>query len=423
MGNYRRHIPILVFSISLFCLSASIFASESTTPEPRIRWPKGAITLYVSSSFYTGGSAFKTDSDVIGALERSLKKWEDAADIRFDLLRSEQVAVSPSGAAGDGVSLITVAPVAENILVFTKDLARASAMTRLFFDRQGRITEADIVLNPAYQFSTDRTFGTYDLETIFTHEIGHLLGLDHSRIGSAIMVDGIPKNQLFEANNHPRSLSTQDIAGIRGLYGAGLSDPECCGMIQGRPSWGGQKPPDELLAWAQDKATGAIVQASGASKGGTFELGGLASGKYDVLIQAMNESGSGAVSLGNVAIELGDNKFVTKTVKLVPAAARLEAIGTDGQLSRRAVRMEAGRSYRLLVGGGGLDQKGLIFGATSPLISVKAGSQPIQSFEGGLPVVFLEVDVDSSVTRGEYSLFVEGPSGQRRYFVGALSVN
>jgi hypothetical protein len=127
--------------------------------------------------------------------------------------------------------------------------------------------------------------------------------------------------------------------------------------------------------------------------------------------------------MGNMAIDLGDNKFLTKAVRFLAAGPRIEAIGTDGQLTRRAVRMEPGRSYHILLGGTGLDQKGLVFGSTSPLITLKPGSRTIQEFEGGLPVVGLEVDLDSLVSRGEYSLFVESPSGQRRYFVGAISVN
>jgi hypothetical protein len=121
------------------------------------------------------------------------------------------------------VSLITVAPVAENVLVFTKDLARASAMTRVFYDRQGRITEADIVLNPAFQFSTDRTFGTYDLETVFTHEIGHLLGLSHTRTGSSIMVDGIQGTSYSKQSNPSK-----------GPFGTGYCEHSC--IVWGRAS-------------------------------------------------------------------------------------------------------------------------------------------------------------------------------------------
>ncbi|KAH7532564.1 metalloendoproteinase 2-MMP [Ziziphus jujuba] len=54
--------------------------------------------------------------------------------------------------------------------------------------------------------------GTYDLETVALHEIGHLLGLDHSSVPNAIMFPVIPAGQT-------KGLHNDDIQGIRYLYG------------------------------------------------------------------------------------------------------------------------------------------------------------------------------------------------------------
>ena len=414
---------ICVLTAGIFILPSSLRASESEMTGSKLRWPKGPISIYVSSSLSQPNSGIPFSNDVVGALQRSLARWEDVADVEFRLLRSENLSVSPKGTVGDGISLITIAPVAENVLLFSNGRSRASALTRVFYDHQGRITEGDIVLNPAFQFSTDGTFGTYDLEAVFTHEIGHLLGLGHSNIGSSIMFDGVPLNSFVEPVYRAALLSSQDLASVRALYGPGISEPDCCGTLMGRFPFPSQKSARNVLVWAQDRRTGAVVHAVEVSKNGSFELNGLAFGTYEIFAQA-DETGSplGAISLGRASLDLGGNKVADKPGSLELVQFRIEAVGVENQLSKRAVRLERGRNYRVLVGGRGLDAKGLSFGTTSRLIAVNQGSQPIQDFEGGVPAVTLELTVDNSISAGEYSLFVEY-GGVRRYFVGALSVN
>jgi len=423
MRDFFRGALFCVLVAGISILPISLRASVTEMTGSKLRWGKGPISIEISSSFSPPTSGIPAGSDVLGALQRSMAKWEDIADIEFKLSQSDDVSVSPSGVAGDGVSLITIAPVAENVLLFTKDRAKASAITRVFFDGQGRITEGDIVLNPAFQFSTDNTFGTYDLEAVFTHEIGHLLGLGHSNIGSSVMFDGVPLNNFYEAGKHLKALSDHDVASIRALYGAGISDPDCCGVLQGQFQASGSKLKDVLI-WAQDRKTGAVTHAGTAAKNSSFELNGMTLGSYDILAQANDGTGAalGTVWLGSGVIDFGTNNLSAKPSSFVAAGFRIEAIGIENQLSRRAVNVERGHSYRLLVGGKGLDIKGLSFGTTSPLIVLKPGPQAVQDFEGGLTGVALDITVDNSVSTGEYSLFVESPAGLRRYFVGAISV-
>jgi hypothetical protein len=419
-----RHILRICFVLSFATgiLALPVRASESEMTGSKLRWPKGPIPVHVSSSLVQPSSGIPPGNDIFAALERSLARWGDVADVEFKVFRSEDLAVSPTGVAGDGVSLITIAPVAENVLLFTGRRSKASALTRVFFDRQGRITEADIVLNPVLQFSTDGTFGTYDLEAVFTHEIGHLLGLGHSSLGSSIMFDGVPLNGLVKPLNSSL-LSSHDLASVRALYGAGIYEPDCCGLVQGRFPVLGQKTAREMLVWAQDRKTGAVAHAVEVSKNGSWELNGLTIGTYEIFVQAEESGGTYAArSLGRATVDLGGNKVTEKTGDPAPIGFRIDAVGLENQLSRRAVRLERGRNYRLVVGGRGLDKKGLFFGTTSPLIAVNPGPQAVRDFEGGLPAVTLDLTVDSSVTAGEYSLFVES-SGLRRYFVGAISVN
>ena len=54
--------------------------------------------------------------------------------------------------------------------------------------------------------------GAYDVETIALHEIGHLLGLQHSSVGGAVMFPTVSSNWTN------RALTADDIEGIRRLY-------------------------------------------------------------------------------------------------------------------------------------------------------------------------------------------------------------
>ena len=131
---------------------------------------------------------------------------------------------------------------------------------RVFFNRQGQITEADIVLNPYSQFSTDGSIGTYDLEAVLTHEIGHLFGLEHSNIPAATMFEHQGKNGVYNLKSFsPRTLSADDISGIRSLYGANVEETDCCGSISGKISVTGKSASKKFRVFAEDSKSGQFV--------------------------------------------------------------------------------------------------------------------------------------------------------------------
>ncbi len=112
----------------------------------------------------------------------------------------------------------------------------------------GEIADADIQFN-----SQDKVFcvggacaaGEYDLDNTLTHEIGHLLGLDHSLDGDATMFGGAPPGEILK-----RDLLDDDVLGVCTAYRqafsqfgcpAALEDPGCCVVAPTRrsPAQGG----------------------------------------------------------------------------------------------------------------------------------------------------------------------------------------
>ena len=84
------------------------------------------------------------------------------------------------------------------------------------------IVDVDVMFNPAQTFATATPgAGQFDLQSVATHEFGHLLGLDHSNIAHAVM---FPYGDTSQIGVHS-ALSTDDVIGVGHLYpGPGSAD-------------------------------------------------------------------------------------------------------------------------------------------------------------------------------------------------------
>ena len=248
------------------------------------RWLVKPIIVALSSSLSSPPSNIKTGSDVIGAVRRALERWATVADIQFLETRSTAQMMSPQN-AGDRVNLITVS--AENAAVF--GAAENPGRTRVFSDSGGAIVEADIALNPKELFSSDGTPGTYDLESTFAHEVGHLLGLEHSAVIGATMQPRQAQNGVYGLPAFTqRTLSEDDIAGARSLYGSRTGTGSVSGRLisnavpgQSHPIFGGH-------VFAEDALTGRIVAGSVTLSSGEYRLDALTPGNYRLIGQSLD---------------------------------------------------------------------------------------------------------------------------------------
>jgi hypothetical protein len=428
----RQHRGILLsfLLLILFSLSAEAVSPQYSEEKQNLvlRWKTGTIPISVSSSLLKLNLGITNGSDVEGAIKRSLETWEKAADIKFEVLNTDEQTVSPKGNFGDGVSLITNAPIAENLLLFESD-TDVSARTRVFFNKKGIITEADIVLNPYQQFSTDGTFGTFDLESILTHEIGHLLGLEHSFILGATMHESNGKNGVFNLKSFDsRTLAETDVSAIRALYGANAESGFCCGKINGRLIFSDLELSESIKVWAEDVKTGKIAGAAAASPDGSFQIEGLSSGKYRIFAripttnQALNKSLSRVEEIGITDVPNGDSANLIKILGRNKTNFELQYIGFSGQLSEESVPLNAGKSYEILVGGKNIDKDVFKIGFNSPFLSIVPGTIERHDYGENLSVLGFHVKVDSKIPFGEYSLYFESGNGSKSYILGGLTI-
>lgn len=405
---------------------ASMLVGAPGRSEPqRLRWKTKTIKIAVSTSLTQPNFNIKTDSDVLGALRRSLATWENAADVEFQLEPTEKQSVSPTGPSGDAISLITIGQTPENVLLFSKNPQGQSAKTRIFYNRRGFITEADIVLNPFEQFSTDGTFGTFDIEATLTHEIGHLLGLRHSFVLGATMSDSLPRNGAFGAlGTGPRTLAQNDTAAIRDLYGIDNDDETCCGTINGRIALAsGRSGGKNLRVWAEDSSTGRVTAQVDAASDGSFSLGGMPGGTYSLFWQRRDVASPSSVGeLGLVQLDKGTTRTVNEKAVLRRTELALAYIGINSQLADSAVTVSAGREYTIFLGGRGLDAASTTIDFNSRFFTVLPHSLAKQDFGDGLSVISFVVTVGDDAPAGVYSIFARGDDGVRSGLIGALSV-
>jgi Matrixin len=169
------------------------------------------------------------------------------------------------------------------------------------------IADADIEFNPGENFSTSTSApsGVFSLQSVATHEEGHLLGMDHSGIGHTVM---FPFGDTSSAGEE-LSLSSDDAIGISFLYpcttpSSGSSNctasfSVATGKISGTVSQSGTGSFGAHVV-AIDTSTGNVVIDGLTNPDGTYTLVGVPPGNYYILaVPLAPDDSSGIVTLGD----------------------------------------------------------------------------------------------------------------------------
>ena len=402
----------------------------------QIKWPKRTIEVSFSNSLLSPGSNIKTSSDVVGAARRALARWSTMTNINFVTNWSSAVSVSPAS-GGDGISLITIADSVENE-TFNAD--SNTGRTRVFFDPEtGVIAEADVCINPRprseegadLQFSTDGSPGTYDLEATFTHEIGHLLGLDHSAVLASTMQSRQAFNGTFGVPAlTERTLSEDDRQRVRSLYGSKAR----LGRIEGRlvddrlPNV--VTPLNGVNVWVENVKTGRVVASGVTNDDGTYKLDGLTPENYRLMVAPREDERQRFRSFevsNQVAVKA--DLATTLNYNLVPPQGSVpnlnpRMIGLNSELSTVALPIEAGKKVKLFLAGEGIDQvPGANISINSPYFTVDPSSLSREQMGTPFPVVSVEIMAASNAPFGDYSIKLQSTSGELAFFPGALTVD
>lgn len=173
----------LIFAIGLVLGSEknapAFVSSTNQAGDVALRWRK-TNCVFVRPNAH--GSRYLSPVSVMAAYQAALKNWIDATGhcsyINFDVLEESDEAKPGFNKDNPYLNENVIAIYSE---IWPYDVKDAPAITTVFFNEaDGQILDADVEFNEVdFNFTTTDEEGKYDLENTLTHELGHLLGLDH----------------------------------------------------------------------------------------------------------------------------------------------------------------------------------------------------------------------------------------------------
>lgn len=238
----------------------------SGAPGEYVRWYQDEIPVLLDS----GLTPDADDAAVRAAVAASIATW-NAVDCPHPLLASpvEVMDVSPlheMNGQEHGTNLIVFQDEDEWAARHTTalpgiiDMSRVLALTTLYYHPYTGMAESfSLEVNDgAYTFSTTGFMATNDIQNMLTHELGHVLGLDHpcrdrDLCGETTMYYSAPAGEVKKRDLHP-----DDIAGLCGLYGedwvptpppgpTAVAGGGCAGILVGDAPTGPLFPPVPML--------------------------------------------------------------------------------------------------------------------------------------------------------------------------------
>lgn len=222
-----RRLALIAFLVTTHATTAHAFCRSTTCkgecPTDDAGCPSTGLPLSwkgscVGLAFQQGYTRKLPKADVKAAIERSMFAWTGVA---CSAGGRATIAFSEAGEVACKLTKYDDGGPNVNVVLFQDDdfpyrgIDNTLAKTTVTFDATtGEILDADIEVNAAFN---EVTIGdqkvAFDLESIMTHELGHLLGLAHSDDANATM------NPAYEQGSVDfRSLDKDDVAGICAVY-------------------------------------------------------------------------------------------------------------------------------------------------------------------------------------------------------------
>lgn len=448
-------VVILIWFVVLAAPGYGGTFQRSPQGQPK-RWkPNTPIPYVVNPGGVPGFTGELQRLVVLGAVNDAFRAWTEIPGAAIALTNA---GTSPlTNAAIDGTSLVSFQDSSFQFppgllavaLVFS---ATATGPTRVGdqlvnAEFEGQILDVDIVFNPRppnnMSFSPVGANNTIDLVSVAVHEVGHLLGLDHTGVLSSIM------NPFSESGTGiaSRTLQSDDAITVAPLY-AVSTFAGSRSTIPGTISTSGGARVKSAHVIAVTSAGGLPVASQLTGSDGSFEIKGLLPGSYNILAEPLD----GPIILDNFSPSFADGSAnfattifggftnpvpipviagqtaspVALTVPPRPAGIlNIETLGISTQTPTGTsfvsgpapLYLPRGNSYQVFVTGPNLTNDSNL--ATDARAGVTGGATSGGSLPNAQPIRQQSVTVGAAAALGPSNLSLSN-SGSTSFFTGGI---
>jgi YVTN family beta-propeller protein len=299
-------------------------------------WAKGDLpfTYYINAD---GAPGIGNGSDFT-AIQSGMSAWSGIQGVTFSVTYGGTTAEENSDAL-DGVNLVTFKDSEYQFGTYTIAVGISTSYTVPTSHnnksyRPGQIVDADLIFNSAMKFKTPTAGNTgTDIQSVVTHEAGHLFGISHTPVKTSTMFFVLPPG------TDASSLESDDELMFFKAYGDSMTVANAS-RISGTVTHGkANTPVAGAIVFAIDAASGDTATADYTLPNGSYAFPGLPDGDYYIAIHQIDTSAAIGYLMPRYVNALVET---TAVMRFPPEYYDQAESNTDNPENKTAVAITAG---------------------------------------------------------------------------------
>ncbi len=195
MKNIGKYVSVILLVVFFYYMGAYSAYAYS------INYSNGYDNFYVDGMTIRMSSSFSSESKT--ATTNAIEEWD--SEFSGDYMSRGSDYSATIFPLNDGVNAVTKSDKGDTWLMVCN-----YTTYNVFL---GKIYEFDIHVNTYHPWKTDGSSDAYDVQNVMTHEVGHALGIGHSDVVGATMMQGSYLGMMSK-----RSIEADDKAALAYIY-------------------------------------------------------------------------------------------------------------------------------------------------------------------------------------------------------------